>query len=49
MYRFYQTSPIQDTVSLELSWTHYRTLLRVENAQARDWYFHDAINQSWST
>lgn len=32
----------------ELSWTHYRTLLRVENAQARDWYLQEAINQSWS-
>ncbi len=33
---------------LELSWTHYRTLLRVENAQARDWYLQETINQRWS-
>lgn len=28
MRRFYQAFPIRETVSLELSWTHYRTLLR---------------------
>lgn len=30
MRRFYLAFPIQETVSLELSWTHHRTLLRVE-------------------
>lgn len=48
MRQFYLSFPIRDAVRLELSWTHYRTLLRVENAQARDWYLHEAINQSWS-
>ena len=48
MRQFYHAFPIRDAVRLELSWTHYRTLLRIENAQARDWYLHEAINQSWS-
>lgn len=48
MRQFYLSFPIRDAVRLELSWTHYRTLLRIENAQARDWYLHEAINQSWS-
>ncbi|MBT2787596.1 MULTISPECIES: PDDEXK nuclease domain-containing protein [unclassified Halomonas] len=48
MRQFYQSFPIRDAVRLELSWTHYRTLLRVENPQARDWYLQEAINQSWS-
>lgn len=48
MRQFYLAFPIRDAVRLELSWTHYRTLLRVENAQARDWYLQEAINQSWS-
>ncbi len=33
----------------ELSWTHYRLLLGVEEARARDWYMHEAADQHWST
>lgn len=39
----------QDSLRPELSWTHYRLLLRVENEQARDWYMNEAANQNWST
>jgi len=31
-----------------LSWTHYRILLQVEDAKARDWYMHEAASQTWS-
>lgn len=31
-----------------LSWTHYRTLLRVTDKEARDWYLQEAINEMWS-
>lgn len=48
MRTFYQAFPIRDALRLELSWTHYRTLLRIDNPQARDWYLHEAITQSWS-
>ena len=48
MRRFYQAFPIQDAVRLELSWTHYRVLLRVDNLNARDWYTQEAIEQNWS-
>jgi predicted nuclease of restriction endonuclease-like (RecB) superfamily len=33
----------------ELSWTHYRMLLRVEDPQAREWYMHEAAEQNWSS
>jgi predicted nuclease of restriction endonuclease-like (RecB) superfamily len=33
----------------ELSWTHYRLLLGVEDPQAREWYLHEAAGQQWST
>lgn len=33
----------------ELSWTHYRTLLRVEDQAAREWYVAEAISQNWSS
>ncbi len=32
----------------ELSWTHYKALLRVENPQACIWYMHEAAEQNWS-
>ena len=31
-----------------LSWTHYRTLLRVTDKSAREWYMQEAINEMWS-
>lgn len=33
----------------ELSWTHYRLLLGVENPAAREWYMNEAATQHWST
>lgn len=47
--QFYTTFPIPDAVRRELSWTHYRILLRVENHNARDFYVIEAINNNWST
>ena len=48
MRRFYRAFPIRDALRLELSWTHYRTLLRLENKQARIWYMQEAERQIWS-
>lgn len=47
--QFYLTFPIRHAVSGELTWTHYRHLLRIENPAARAWYANEAITQSWST
>ena len=33
----------------ELSWTHYRLLLKVEDDQARQFYMQEAIDCNWST
>ena len=33
----------------ELSWTHYKALLRVEKSEARAWYMNEAADQNWST
>ena len=33
----------------ELSWTHYRLLMRVENENARTYYIEEAIAQNWSS
>jgi len=31
-----------------LSWTHYRTLLQVDDSKAREWYAKEAAQQTWS-
>ncbi|SDS29962.1 Predicted nuclease of restriction endonuclease-like (RecB) superfamily, DUF1016 family [Pseudomonas asplenii] len=49
MRGFYQSFPIWNAVRTELSWTHYRHLLRVEDEAARHWYMHEAATQNWTT
>lgn len=49
MRLFYQAFPICDALRHELSWTHYRNLLRVEDEQARNWYMVEAASQNWSS
>jgi predicted nuclease of restriction endonuclease-like (RecB) superfamily len=49
MRLFYQAFPIRDALRHELSWTHYRTLLRVESEAARLWYMREAASQGWTT
>ncbi len=33
----------------ELTWTHYRLIMRVENLAAREYYMNEAAEQNWST
>jgi predicted nuclease of restriction endonuclease-like (RecB) superfamily len=49
MRQFYQVFPIRDALRLELSWTHYRRLLRVDNDSARLWYMNESASQNWSS
>jgi predicted nuclease of restriction endonuclease-like (RecB) superfamily len=49
MRGFFLAFPIRDALRRELSWTHYRTLLRVESDEARQWYMNEAANQNWTT
>jgi predicted nuclease of restriction endonuclease-like (RecB) superfamily len=32
----------------ELTWSHYRLLMRVENQDARNWYMNEAVDENWS-
>ena len=48
MRGFYLAFPIRDALRRELSWTHYRALLRVESEAARHWYMAEAAEQNWS-
>jgi len=53
--QFYATFPalsfaeIRHALRDELTWTHYRLLLRVENPEARSWYLDEAAAQNWNT
>lgn len=49
MRRFYLAFPIQDAVSPELSWTHYRELIKVADHNARDFYLSEAVKAGWSS
>ena len=40
--------PICHAVCDKLTWTHYRTLITVENEAARQYYFEEAIKSKWS-
>jgi hypothetical protein len=45
MVRFYKTFPILDAVRRELSWTHFRLLIRVKNNDAREFYMKKTWNK----
>ena len=51
--QFYKTFPdILHSVNAKsntlLSWTHYKTLLQVEDVKAREWYEKETVEQTWS-
>ena len=49
MCAFFLNYPIRDALRRELSWTHYRLLLRVDKTDARAFYEAEAVNVRWST
>ncbi len=49
MRQFYRVFPIRDALRLELSWSHYRLLMKVEDAQARGFYLEESIKSGWSS
>ena len=48
MRQFYLTFPNGYALRSELSWTHYRLLMRVENDNARQFYMDEAVKSQWS-
>ena len=49
MRSFFQAFPIRDAVRHELSWTHYRLLLRQENEHKKIYYLNESIENNWSS
>ncbi|HOO25074.1 MAG TPA: PDDEXK nuclease domain-containing protein [Clostridiales bacterium] len=48
MRQFYQTFPIRHTLCGELSWSHYRLLIRIDNDDRRSFYLKECAEQNWS-
>lgn len=46
MRLFYQTFKNCDALRHELSWSHYRMLLRVKDENARNWYMNEAAKNT---
>jgi predicted nuclease of restriction endonuclease-like (RecB) superfamily len=49
MRKFYMTFPIRDALRHELSWSHYRMIMKVENPNAREYYLEESVKGVWST
>ncbi|MBC3889218.1 DUF1016 family protein [Acetobacterium paludosum] len=49
MRQFYTTFPNWNALRSELSWTHYRVIMRVSNEQARGFYLEECFKAGWST
>ncbi len=48
MRQFYRTFPIANSLRSQLSWTHYRILLRIENEDKREYYIAETVKNNWS-
>lgn len=49
MRQFYQVFDKSHALRDQLSWTHYRLLLKVEDQEAREFYIQEAIDCNWNT
>ena len=48
MRQYYQTFPIRYTLRSELSWSHYRLLMRVDEQKRRDFYLTECADANWT-
>jgi len=46
--QFYRTFPIVNSLRSQLSWTHYRILLRIDNEDKREYYIAETVKNNWS-
>lgn len=49
MRSFYQAFPICDALRHELSWTHYRLLIRLDNSEKMNYYINESIQNNWNS
>jgi len=48
MRDFFLCFPILDSVRQELTWTHYRLLVRIADAHKRDFFIAESVKNAWS-
>ena len=48
MRQFYQAFPIPHTLCAELSWSHYRLIIRIDDPVRRDFYVRSAVEERWT-
>ena len=48
MRSFYSAFPIRQTLSVELGWSHYQIVMRLEDAEARKFYVDECARSKWS-
>jgi len=48
MRQFYNCFPIHSTLWSELSWSHYKLLIRLKSKEARDYYMEESVKSNWS-
>ena len=49
MKKFYAMFPNTNALRSQLTWTHYRLLLRVDDETARNWYMEECVRSAWSS
>lgn len=49
MKKFYALFPNTNALRSQLTWTHYRSLLRIEDDTVRNWYMEECIRSGWSS
>ena len=48
MRQFYMAFPIPHTLCAELSWSHYRLIIRIDDPVRRDFYVRSAVEERWT-
>lgn len=46
--QFYRTFPIANAVRSQLSWTHYKHIIRLDSQDKRDFYIAETVKNNWT-
>ena len=46
--QFYRSFPIVNALRSQFSWTHYRTLIRIDNQDKKEFYIAEAAKNNWT-
>lgn len=49
MKQFYLAFPIVNALRSQLSWTHYRLIMKLKSVEQREFYMNEAADENWSS